>query len=418
MSIPTITREQQTVVILDAGIREPIPNLIYQYDFHDGDNDASTGNVHGSIVASRVLAADPNTNIVLFKVSPNNSDNVSSLAVTAALNWVVRYAKQLNVAAVNLSFSDGQVVSQPTNSIYSPIFTKLVDLDVAITVSAGNEGSKTGVSTFASSESVIAVSASDGRQSFTSISNRDADMTDLVAPGQNILFGSNNYSGTSLSAPFVAGAISAVKQGFFDTYGREATVPEVMLVLQNTGKPMRLTGEVAGTTANAGQGYVEVDLARALEAIARPDMLSSFGLGQEAYSFYAWSDDTTGIESQAYRLYQAAFNRKPDLPGLGFWVDTLEQGFSLTSVADYFVQSQEFQQTYGPNIEDSRFIELLYNNVLKRVPETDGFNFWIESAELGVTRAEMLAYFSESPENQNNVLPDISRGIQYLPFVT
>lgn len=417
MNIPTITREQQTVVILDAGIREPIPNLIYQYDFHDGDNDASTGNVHGSLVAHQVLASDPNTNIVLFKVSPNNSDNVSSLAVTAALNWVVRYAKQLNVAAVNLSFSDGKVVSKPTDSIYSPLFTQLVDLDVAITVSAGNEGSKTGVSTFASSESVIAVSSSDGRQSFTSLSNRDADMTDLVAPGQNIVFGSNSYSGTSLSAPLVAGAISTVKQGFFDTYGREATVPEAMLVLQNTGQPMRLAGEVSGTTAKADQGYVELDLAQAQAAIARPDLLSSFGLTKEAYSFYSWSDDTTGIASQAYRLYQAAFNRKPDLPGLGFWVETLEQGLNLTSVADYFVQSDEFEQTYGSGLEDDRFIELLYNNVLKRAPETDGFNFWIDSLELGATRPEILAYFSESAENQANVLADISQGIQYLNFV-
>jgi hypothetical protein len=290
-------------------------------------------------------------------------------------------------------------------------------LDVAITVSAGNEGSKTGVSTFASSESVIAVSSSDGRQSFTSLSNRDADMTDLVAPGQNIVFGSNSYSGTSLSAPLVAGAISTVKQGFFDTYGREATVPEAMLVLQNTGQPMRLAGEVSGTTAKADQGYVELDLAQAQAAIARPDLLSSFGLTKEAYSFYSWSDDTTGIASQAYRLYQAAFNRKPDLPGLGFWVETLEQGLNLTSVADYFVQSDEFEQTYGSGLEDDRFIELLYNNVLKRAPETDGFNFWIDSLELGATRPEILAYFSESAENQANVLADISQGIQYLNFV-
>jgi len=180
---------------------------------------------------------------------------------------------------------------------------------------------------------------------------------------------------------------------------------------------MRLAGEVSGTTAKAGQGYVELDLARALEAIARPDLLSSFGLGQEAYSFYSWSDDTTGIASQAYRLYQAAFNRKPDLPGLGYWVDALEQGLELVSVADYFVQSREFQQTYGPNLEDNRLIELLYYNVLKRAPEADGFNFWMESLALGVTRPEILAYFSESPENKGNVLPDISQGIQYLNFV-
>lgn len=32
------------------------------------------------------------------------------------------------------------------------------------------------------------------------------------------------------------------------------------------------------------------------------------------------SFDINGPAGQVYRIYQAAFNRKPDLPGLGFWI--------------------------------------------------------------------------------------------------
>lgn len=418
MSIPSVGRDQQTVVILDAGVREPISNLIYQYDFHDRDTDVRTDNIHGSLVASRVAASDPSANIVFFKVSPDNADSVSSTAVTAALNWVIRYAHQLNVAAVNLSFSDGKVVSAPTTSIYSSLFAKLKSLDVGVVVSAGNEGSKTGVSTFASPETVVAVSASDGRQSFASSSNRDADLTDLVALGQNVSFLGNSYNGTSISAPLVSGAISAVKDAFFETYGRETTVAESLLLLQQTGKAMRLAGEVAGTSPGAGKGYVELDLARALAAVNKPDMLASFGLGEHVYQQYAWSDDINGLAGQAYRLYQAAFDRQPDAGGLGYWIDQLQRGTKLETVARGFVGSDEFQSTYGSTVTNDRFIELLYNNVLDRQPDSAGYGFWQDAMQNGLTRESLLIEFSESPENQSNVLAQISGGIQYLPFIT
>ena len=55
---------------------------------------------------------------------------------------------------------------------------------------------------------MICVSASDGDCVFSSYSNRDADLTDLVADGTNIAYGSSTVSGTSFSAPLVAGAIA------------------------------------------------------------------------------------------------------------------------------------------------------------------------------------------------------------------
>jgi serralysin len=53
----------------------------------------------------------------------------------------------------------------------------------------------------------------------------------------------------------------------------------------------------------------------------------------------------TGIgqnAGEAYRLYQAAFNRTPDQAGLDNWITQLDQGASLQSIAQSFINSPEF----------------------------------------------------------------------------
>ena len=49
--------------------------------------------------------------------------------------------------------------------------------------------------------------------------------------------------------------------------------------------------------------------------------------------------DISGIAGQAYRLSQAAFDRKPDLKGLGYWINDKDLGSSRTTVAAGFILS-------------------------------------------------------------------------------
>ncbi|MEW9919996.1 DUF4214 domain-containing protein [Marimonas sp. MJW-29] len=126
--------------------------------------------------------------------------------------------------------------------------------------------------------------------------------------------------------------------------------------------------------------------------------------------------DTQGNSGQAYRLYQASFDRRPDQPGLEFWIDQLDEGdMSLVEVATLFLSSAEFEQAYGRNdaLSDEAFLTLLYQNVLDRNPDAAGFAFWREQQENDLSRAEMLVYFSESEENQANVAGAIGDGIWY-----
>ena len=127
--------------------------------------------------------------------------------------------------------------------------------------------------------------------------------------------------------------------------------------------------------------------------------------------------DTDGIAGQAYRLYQAAFNRQPDLPGLGFWISHMDTGMNLTEVSSRFQGSAEFQSLYGTNVSNSQLVTLLYQNVLHRAPETAGFNFWMNILETGQqSRSVILTSFSESPENKAQVIGSIQNGMEYTLF--
>lgn len=124
-------------------------------------------------------------------------------------------------------------------------------------------------------------------------------------------------------------------------------------------------------------------------------------------------NSTAGV---AYRIYQAAFNRTPDLPGLGYWIGQMDKGATLNQVAASFVVSTEFQQLYGSNISDNAFLTALYGNVLHRTPDQAGFDYWNGQIGKGMTRADILASFSEGTENQAQVVAKIQNGIDFIPF--
>lgn len=124
-----------------------------------------------------------------------------------------------------------------------------------------------------------------------------------------------------------------------------------------------------------------------------------------------------GTSAASYRLYQAAFDRKPDLEGLGFWIAQADRGFTFQDTAWSFLMSMEFRQRYGEDLSDSGFITALYANVLHRAPDPEGFKFWYDALTHGViSRHGMLAEFSESQENQLQVADAIANGVHYIFF--
>lgn len=127
--------------------------------------------------------------------------------------------------------------------------------------------------------------------------------------------------------------------------------------------------------------------------------------------------DLEGNAGQAFRLYQAVFDRTPDLEGLGYWIRQMDEGNGdQTWVASHFMGSEEFQSIYGTpdTVSNNDFLGLLYQNALGRSPDQGGLNYWTDQLDAGLSRERVVASFSESVENQANVASQIDNGIWFI----
>ena len=116
---------------------------------------------------------------------------------------------------------------------------------------------------------------------------------------------------------------------------------------------------------------------------------------------------------QAYRLYQAAFARTPDLPGVAYHMNDMENnGLSITQIASNFISSPEFKTKYGDNPTEEQYINLLYQNVLNRTPAEFEVEYYKDRFKEGSTDWNTtLVFFAESPENISGVGPEIENGV-------
>jgi hypothetical protein len=106
-------------------------------------------------------------------------------------------------------------------------------------------------------------------------------------------------------------------------------------------------------------------------------------------------------DSEIYRLYTAAFNRVPDQAGQNGWSSALTNGATLAQIAHSFIESAEFQSTYG-TLTARDFVSTLYTNALHRPADAAGLNAWTTALQQGATRESVLVGFSDSLENRSN----------------
>jgi hypothetical protein len=116
---------------------------------------------------------------------------------------------------------------------------------------------------------------------------------------------------------------------------------------------------------------------------------------------------------EAYRLYQAAFNRTPDSGGLNFWTSQLDRGAAPVQVAQGFVGSGEFAQLFA-GLDTTAFVDQLYQNVLHRAGDPGGEQFWVGQLSAGTSQAQVLLGFSDSLENRLNTSSATHDGWVYL----
>jgi hypothetical protein len=150
--------------------------------------------------------------------------------------------------------------------------------------------------------------------------------------------------------------------------------------------------------------------------VAGDSMSKAVNVERLIFNDYGIAFDTDGDAGKAYRLYEAIFDRTPDLPGLGFWIDFLDKpGTNFIEAASYMIQDTEFTELYGPldRLTNKDFLIKVYENILDRAPDPNGYAFWLDQLDQGQTRGEVIAYISEDVENTQNTAPQIVGGILY-----
>jgi hypothetical protein len=118
--------------------------------------------------------------------------------------------------------------------------------------------------------------------------------------------------------------------------------------------------------------------------------------GQTAYAQLC-ADNTTFATS----LYASILHRGPDPGGLQGWVNALNAGTPRPSVMSAFFNSQEYRND-GRN--NGAFITDLYAGVLGRAPDAGGFSWWLNVANGGTSRPNIINGFVTSQELQNDLV--------------
>lgn len=102
---------------------------------------------------------------------------------------------------------------------------------------------------------------------------------------------------------------------------------------------------------------------------------------------------TAEMRTQVSQLYVALFGRAPDTDGLGYWVQQLSAGKSLTDVANTMYATEPARVYYPSYMTNQEIIASFYENVLGRVADAEGLAFW--TAKLNASGASVGSVINE-----------------------
>lgn len=159
--------------------------------------------------------------------------------------------------------------------------------------------------------------------------------------------------------------------------------------------------EQATWTNQLSAGTSRAELVSSLSQSAEHIALTQSG--QEAFDL---AHDPTSWADDVVRLYQAIFDRSPDNGGFAYWTEQLPNGADFNQIVSAFMNSPEFQTTYG-DATVPEFVELLYQNVLKRGADTGGTNFWNDALQNNWTRPDVVTFFMNSREFTAKMAPEV-----------
>ncbi len=241
-----------TVAVLDTGANPNAPGLVgrivFAQDFapDDGSDDDSG---HGTNVSAIAAGVAPDTDIAALDVFTGGGAYVSDQI--DAMNWSIANQATYNIVAMNMSLGGGQYFSPVTSDPRYLVIQDAKAAGILTITSSGNDHWSTSMGAPGAIEGAISVGAVDTGDRVADFSN-SASFLDLLAPGVNITAGGlSNYSGTSMAAPHVSGAVAVLAAA-----DPTASPEDIVNTLKTTG--------ISVTDNRNSLDFPRIDLALAL----------------------------------------------------------------------------------------------------------------------------------------------------------
>jgi subtilisin family serine protease len=225
---------------------------VFGYDFANNDGNPMDDEGHGTHVAGTIGAVGNNgvgvtgvnwnTRIMALKFLDANGSGATSNAIKS-----LNYAVQMGAHITNNSWGGGGADSNLAAAI-----NRARTAGQIFVAAAGNSGTNNNTAAFypanysLSYDNVVSVASTDRNNNLSSFSNYGATAVQLAAPGSSILSTTPNntystYSGTSMAAPHVSGALALLRDA-----NPTWTYQELLNILKSSVDPLAsLTGKVS-----------------------------------------------------------------------------------------------------------------------------------------------------------------------------
>ncbi len=204
-----------------------------------------------------------------------------------------------------------------------------------------------------------------------------------------------------------------------DSGNAESTCPHLHFEIERPdGSPINPTPSVDAAAARIGEEPLDESLglpypsmsAFAFDTLTTLNGTSPSQSEVEAFAAAVTEDGVAGaleplvdpdsVAATIDRLYFATFLRLPDSEGYQFWISEEAGDSSLAEISQFFATSDEFQERFGDKDYEALLIQI-YRDMFGRAPDVDGMNYWLDRLDDPndpVTPGTVLSFFADGIE--------------------
>jgi subtilisin family serine protease len=418
-AVPERSAGGTIVAVIDSGVfaHPDLPPMVPGWNTVDDNADTSPVTDHGTMVAGAITARSGNgigidatvNDIAIMPVRVCSAASCSFADVAEGIIWATDHG----ATVINLSLGGSY------SAVTAAAITYAADHDVVVVAAGGNSGAGANPIVYpAALPEVLGVGAYGANDAVTSWASY-GDWIDLAAPGEQIVTLGFSFpyvygSGTSFAAPQVAAAAALLRS--IDPGLDRA---EIGAALIDSARDIH----TSGWDPRTGNGSLDIGAAVALidpTPVWAPDPPANEpGASGEARSVPASgfsrastatvadattideliaAHDYTSADADTLRLYRAFLGREPDLLGAKYWIGASRAGASADVIASAFAVSTEFTQTYGRDLGNADFLEIVYRNILGRDYDRAGYDYWLRTMAGGLSRPATVRWIAAAPE--------------------